>query len=145
MDAHQSHEWILVLDFGGQYNQLIARRIRDLGVYSELWPYDTPIERIKEARPKGIIFSGGPYRFLDKSSHVPIPVARTDLKEEILKNRIPMLRMLYFRMELHPIKISLRIAHRRDGRNGGGSNPPKSRRRANHLIAMTHPYLLLFG
>ncbi|MHA0858177.1 glutamine-hydrolyzing GMP synthase [Paenibacillus sp. CMAA1364] len=53
-------EMIVVLDFGGQYNQLIARRIRDLGVYSELLPYNTPIEKIKELSPKGIIFSGGP-------------------------------------------------------------------------------------
>jgi len=53
-------ELILVLDFGGQYNQLIARRIRDLGVYSELIPYNTPIEEIKKYNPKGIVFSGGP-------------------------------------------------------------------------------------
>ncbi len=54
------NELIAVLDFGGQYNQLIARRIRDLGVYSELIPFNTPIEKIREMRPKGIVFSGGP-------------------------------------------------------------------------------------
>ncbi|MGZ9586784.1 glutamine-hydrolyzing GMP synthase [Paenibacillus marinisediminis] len=54
------HEMIVVLDFGGQYNQLIARRIRDLGVYSELIAYNTPVEKIKEMNPKGIVFSGGP-------------------------------------------------------------------------------------
>lgn len=53
-------ELIVVLDFGGQYNQLIARRVRDLGVYSELLPYNTSVERLKELQPKGIIFSGGP-------------------------------------------------------------------------------------
>lgn len=53
-------EMIVVLDFGGQYNQLIARRIRDLGVYSELLPYNTSMEKIKELQPKGIVFSGGP-------------------------------------------------------------------------------------
>jgi len=53
-------EKIIVIDFGGQYNQLIARRVRDLGVYSELLPYNTPIEKIKALQPKGIIFSGGP-------------------------------------------------------------------------------------
>jgi len=53
-------EMVVVLDFGGQYNQLIARRVRDLGVYSELLPYNTPIDKIKELQPKGIIFSGGP-------------------------------------------------------------------------------------
>ncbi|MBH0163207.1 glutamine-hydrolyzing GMP synthase [Fictibacillus sp. 26RED30] len=53
-------EMIVVLDFGGQYNQLIARRIRDLGVYSELHPHTTTAEDIKKMNPKGIIFSGGP-------------------------------------------------------------------------------------
>lgn len=53
-------EMVVVIDFGGQYNQLIARRVRDLGVYSELLPYNTPIEKLKELQPKGIIFSGGP-------------------------------------------------------------------------------------
>ncbi len=53
-------ELVVVLDFGGQYNQLIARRVRDLGVYSELLPYNTSVEKLKELQPKGIIFSGGP-------------------------------------------------------------------------------------
>nr|WP_276561980.1 glutamine-hydrolyzing GMP synthase [Brevibacillus halotolerans] len=53
-------ELVVVIDFGGQYNQLIARRVRDLGVYSELLPFNTPVEKIKELSPKGIIFSGGP-------------------------------------------------------------------------------------
>lgn len=54
------NEIVVVLDFGGQYNQLIARRIRDLGVYSELLPYNTPVSKLKELNPKGIVFSGGP-------------------------------------------------------------------------------------
>ncbi len=54
------HELIIVLDFGGQYNQLIARRVRDLNVYCEVLSYDTPIEKIKAKKPKGIIFTGGP-------------------------------------------------------------------------------------
>jgi len=53
-------EIILVLDFGGQYNQLIARRVREAKVYSEMISYKTPIEKIKQMNPKGIIFSGGP-------------------------------------------------------------------------------------
>jgi len=56
----QTHERILILDFGGQYNQLIARRVRDLHVYCEVLSYETPIEKIKEYAPKGIIFTGGP-------------------------------------------------------------------------------------
>ncbi|CAA9486835.1 MAG: GMP synthase [glutamine-hydrolyzing], amidotransferase subunit / GMP synthase [glutamine-hydrolyzing], ATP pyrophosphatase subunit, partial [uncultured Rubrobacteraceae bacterium] len=51
---------ILVLDFGGQYAQLIARRVREARVYSELIPYDTPIEEILAREPEGIILSGGP-------------------------------------------------------------------------------------
>ena len=56
----QEHELILVLDFGGQYNHLIARRIRELNVFSEMIPYYTPIEEIISRKPKGIVFSGGP-------------------------------------------------------------------------------------
>jgi GMP synthase (glutamine-hydrolysing) len=51
---------ILVLDFGGQYAQLIARRVREARVYSELIPHDTPVEEIKAREPEGIILSGGP-------------------------------------------------------------------------------------
>ncbi|MDN5322804.1 MAG: hypothetical protein PWQ67_1258 [Clostridia bacterium] len=56
----RKHDTVLVLDFGGQYNQLITRRIRELKVYSEMLPYNTPIAKIKEINPKGIVFSGGP-------------------------------------------------------------------------------------
>lgn len=51
---------IIILDFGSQYNQLIARRVRDLGVYSEVLPFDTPLDEILERKPVGIILSGGP-------------------------------------------------------------------------------------
>lgn len=54
------HEKILVLDFGGQYNQLIARRVREQQVYCDLLPCDMPLEKIKAYDPKGIIFTGGP-------------------------------------------------------------------------------------
>ena len=51
---------ILILDFGSQYTQLIARRIREIGVYCELLPYDVSTHFIKNFRPNGIILSGGP-------------------------------------------------------------------------------------
>ena len=55
-----SFETIVTLDFGGQYTQLIARRIRELGVYSEILPYDTPSAALRRRQPHGIILSGGP-------------------------------------------------------------------------------------
>lgn len=53
-------ELIVVLDFGGQYNQLIARRVRECNVYAEVHPYTIPLEELKAMNPKGIIFTGGP-------------------------------------------------------------------------------------
>jgi GMP synthase (glutamine-hydrolysing) len=55
-----AHQTIIVLDFGSQYTQLIARRLRELSVYSEVWPPDTPIDTIRARQPAGIILSGGP-------------------------------------------------------------------------------------
>lgn len=55
-----SRELVLVLDFGGQYNQLIARRVRECNVYCEVHPYNLSVEKIREMNPKGIIFTGGP-------------------------------------------------------------------------------------
>jgi GMP synthase (glutamine-hydrolysing) len=54
------HQGIVILDFGSQYTQLIARRIRELHIYSEILPYNIPVEEILKHNPKGIIFSGGP-------------------------------------------------------------------------------------
>ncbi len=56
----KNEELIIILDFYGQYNQLIARRVRECNVYSEVVPYTTPLEKIKSMNPKGIIFTGGP-------------------------------------------------------------------------------------
>lgn len=61
-------EMIVVLDFGSQYNQLITRRIRELGVYSELHPHTITAEEIKQMNPKGIIFSGGPNSVYDETA-----------------------------------------------------------------------------
>lgn len=58
-------EKIIVLDFGGQYNQLIARRVRDLAVYAEILPYNASLERILQEKPIGIIFTGGPASVTD--------------------------------------------------------------------------------
>jgi GMP synthase (glutamine-hydrolysing) len=63
-----SHQTIIVLDFGSQYTQLIARRLRELNVYSEVWPPDTPASTIANRKPIGIILSGGPKSVSDKGA-----------------------------------------------------------------------------
>lgn len=80
-------EKILVLDFGGQYNQLIARRVRDNKVYAEILPYTTPIEVIKKNNYRGIIFTGGPNSVYDMSS--------PHYTKEILQLGIPVLGICY--------------------------------------------------
>lgn len=78
---------ILVLDFGSQYSQLIARRIRESKVYSEIYPFNASIEKIKQFKPQGIILSGGPSSVYDKSAPLP------DM--EIFKLNIPVLGICY--------------------------------------------------
>ncbi|MBR1781876.1 MAG: glutamine-hydrolyzing GMP synthase [Oscillospiraceae bacterium] len=58
--ANQTHQLVIVLDFGGQYNQLIARRVRECGVYCEVKSYTTPLAELRARNPIGIIFTGGP-------------------------------------------------------------------------------------
>lgn len=80
-------ENVIVLDFGGQYNQLIARRVREHNVYCELLPHDTPIEKIKAKNPIGIIFTGGPASVTDEGA----PTVST----EIFELGIPVLGICY--------------------------------------------------
>ena len=64
-------ELVIVLDFGGQYTQLIARRVRECNVYCEIMPFDTPLEKLREKDPKGLILSGGPSSvYEDGAPHV---------------------------------------------------------------------------
>jgi GMP synthase (glutamine-hydrolysing) len=78
---------ILVLDFGSQYTQLIARRVRENRVYSEIFPYNAPIGKILHFKPKGIILSGGPSSIYDRGAPIP------DLK--VFELNIPVLGICY--------------------------------------------------
>ena len=80
-------ELVLVLDFGGQYNQLIARRVREAKVYSEMISYKTSVAEIKARNPKGIIFSGGPASVLEPNAPLVDP--------EIYELGIPILGICY--------------------------------------------------
>ena len=64
----KKEETILIIDFYGQYNQLIARRVRECNVYSEIVPFNTSIDKIKSKNPKGIIFTGGPASVFEENS-----------------------------------------------------------------------------
>ncbi len=81
------HELVIVLDFGGQYNQLIARRVRECNVYCEVKSYKTSIEEIKKMSPKGIIFTGGPNSVYDESS--------PKVSKEIFELGVPVLGICY--------------------------------------------------
>ena len=70
-------EKVIVIDFGGQYNQLVARRVRECSVYCEIYSYKTPLEKIKEMNPKGIILTGGPNSVYEEGA----PSAGRDLFE----------------------------------------------------------------
>ena len=65
------HETVLILDFGGQYTQLIARRVRELGVYSEIVPFNTPIAELRRRAPRALILSGGPSSVYDEGAPHP--------------------------------------------------------------------------
>ncbi len=78
---------IIVLDFGGQYNQLVARRVRECNVYCEIYSYRTELEKIKEMNPKGIILTGGPNSCYEADSPT--------YKKELFELGIPVLGLCY--------------------------------------------------
>ena len=81
------NETVLVLDFGGQYNQLIARRVRECNVYCEVLPYTADIEKIKALQPKGIIFTGGPNSVYEENAPM--------YSKEIFELGVPVLGICY--------------------------------------------------
>ncbi|MCX7903412.1 MAG: glutamine-hydrolyzing GMP synthase [Caloramator sp.] len=80
-------ELVIIVDFGGQYAQLIARRVRESRVYCEIVPYDEALDRIKKSNPKGIIFSGGPNSVYDEKA--------PKIDKEIFELNIPILGICY--------------------------------------------------
>ena len=78
---------VLVLDFGGQYSQLIARRVRECGVFAELLPHHVPIEDVERRRPKALILSGGPASVYAEGA--------PKLRQELLELGIPVLGICY--------------------------------------------------
>jgi len=104
---NKPNEIVVVLDFGGQYNQLIARRIRDLGVYSELLPYNTSVEKIRELAPKGIVFSGGPASVYGENSPLVDP--------GVYDLGVPILGICYgMQMMSHQLKGKVEAAGKRE-------------------------------
>jgi len=86
-DVSLNNELVLVLDFGGQYNRLIARRVRDANVYCEVIPYNSSIDKIKKLNPKGIILTGGPASVLDPKAPI--------CDREVFELGIPVLGICY--------------------------------------------------
>ena len=105
------HELILILDFGSQYTQLIARRVREQGVYCEIHPFHLSVEEIARKRPKGIILSGGPSSVTDENA----PRVTPDLYE---KASAPILGICY---GMQMVAVDL-----------GGRNEPAARREYGH-------------
>ena len=81
------NELIVIIDFGGQYNQLVARRVRECNVYCEIYSYRTPIEQIKEMHPRGIILTGGPNSCYEEGAPI--------YSKELFELGIPVLGICY--------------------------------------------------
>src|SRR5438046_6141890 len=90
--APPKHSKILILDFGSQYTQVIARRIRELQVYSEIVPFDISAKEIVDLAPNGIILSGGPASVYDKGA--------PQIDKEIFSLGIPVLGICYGLMQM---------------------------------------------
>ncbi|MGH2455275.1 MAG: glutamine-hydrolyzing GMP synthase [Candidatus Limnocylindria bacterium] len=86
-EAHEAPDTVIILDFGSQFAQLIARRVRELNVYSELLPHDTPWAEIERRRPKAIILSGGPSSVYDADAPRADPA--------VWSGRVPVLGICY--------------------------------------------------
>lgn len=85
--AQENHEKVIVIDFGGQYNQLVARRVRECDVYCEIYSYRTPLDEIRKMNPKGIILTGGPNSVYEEGAATCSP--------ELFELGVPVLGLCY--------------------------------------------------
>ncbi|HKK46711.1 MAG TPA: hypothetical protein VJ964_14390, partial [Balneolaceae bacterium] len=84
---HRPKDWILILDFGSQYTQLIARRVREFNIYCEIHPFDVDLEKFSDTPPEGIILSGSPSSVNDEGA--------PGLNEDIFDWDVPVLGVCY--------------------------------------------------
>ncbi|WP_027634581.1 glutamine-hydrolyzing GMP synthase [Clostridium hydrogeniformans] len=102
-----NRDLVLIVDFGGQYNQLIARRVRECGIYCEIIPYSYSLDKIKAKNPKGIIFTGGPNSVYGEGA--------PRLDEEIFSLNIPILGICYGdQLMAHTLKGEVKSAEIRE-------------------------------
>jgi GMP synthase (glutamine-hydrolysing) len=106
-DRSLVRESIVILDFGAQYSLLIARRVRECGVYCELLPHDTPLDKIAELNPKGFILSGGPASVYDDDA----PMAPS----YVFESKLPVLGICYgMQLLAHQLGGTVSPGHKRE-------------------------------
>ena len=117
VEAAQKNDEVLVLDFGGQYSQLIARRVRECGVFSELMPHDVDLDEVRRRNPKGLILSGGPASVYADGAPA--------LRRELLELGIPVLGICYG-MQVMVLELGGRVEGAEVGEFGRSSSPSPS-------------------
>jgi len=107
MSNDHLHETVIILDFGSQYTQLIARKIRELNVFSEIHPYNVSLDILKSNKVKGVIFSGGPSSIYEKNA--------PKISDEILNMEIPILGICYgLQLLMHLNKGKVNTAEKKE-------------------------------
>ena len=105
-----THETVVILDFGSQYTQLIARRVRELQVFSEVLPFDTPLAGVLARRPKGLILSGGPESVYQTGAPL--------VGREVFEAGVPVLGICYG-MQLMTWRLGGQVVGKAEGREFG--------------------------
>jgi GMP synthase (glutamine-hydrolysing) len=106
----RAHETVVILDFGSQYTQLIARRVRELSVFSEVVPFDTPLPAVLARRPRGIVLSGGPESVYQDGAPL--------VGRELFEAGVPVLGICYG-MQLMTWRLGGRVEGKSEGREFG--------------------------